>query len=84
MDESEYNALVKRLEIANGEIRRLEKEKDDLIRMNNILAAEKKQWMKQKQVQDMVIKMQLENSDNVVRKLQDEIRDIKKKYNIKD
>lgn len=50
----------------------------------SILEKEKRQWMQEKELQQNIIAHQLGNSDSVVQQLQDEIRNLKKKHNIRD
>lgn len=72
-----YNSLKETVKI-------LESKLDAAMRVNMGLEAEKRQWIQEQQNQQAIIAGQLTNSDSVVQQLQDEIRAIKKKYNIKD
>lgn len=74
-----YNSLKKRTS-------QLERQNKELLRMNDILVAEKKQWLQQKELQDQIISQHLatQGNDTVVEQLQNEIRRLKKEYNIKD
>jgi len=51
----DFDAVVARLNTANQEIRRLEGEVSKLQQGNAILVDEKKQWVQQKEMQDMII-----------------------------
>ncbi len=57
---------------------------NETVSLNETLVAEKKQWEQEKVVQQQIIAQQLGNNDSVVQQLQNEIREIKRKYNIKD
>ena len=82
--EKDYDALMKRYLAAQASLADLERQLKRAFNQIAILEAEKKQWEEQKVLQAQIIQQQLGNSDNVVRQLQDEIRRIKKQYNIKD
>ena len=82
--EKDYDALMKRYLAAQASMADLERQLKRAFNQIAILEAEKKQWEEQKVLQAQIIQQQLGNSDNVVRQLQDEIRRIKKQYNIKD
>ena len=82
--EKDYDALMKRYLAAQASLADLERQLKRALNQIAILEAEKKQWEEQKVLQSQIIQQQLGNSDNVVRQLQDEIRRIKKQYNIKD
>ncbi len=82
--EKDYVALMKRYLAAQASLADLERQLKRALNQIAILEAEKKQWEEQKVLQSQIIQQQLGNSDNVVRQLQDEIRRIKKQYNIKD
>jgi len=57
---------------------------DSLTNLVNVLKAEKVQWEAERSKQLQIITQQLSGSDDIVRKLQDEIRELRLKYNIKD
>ncbi len=57
---------------------------NEVISLNETLVAEKRQWVQEKIVQQQIIAQQIGNNDGVVQQLQNEIREIKRKYNIKD
>jgi CRISPR/Cas system-associated protein endoribonuclease Cas2 len=84
MTDADYEALLKRYNSCQKGLETLSEKIRNLETINAILTAEKNQWNEQKILQDQVIQHQLGNSDEVVKQLQDEIRKIKKKYNIRD
>ena len=63
MPETEKDALKKRLDVANKEILRLQTENTALIRANDVLISEKKQWELQKTVQEQIIQNSLNQSN---------------------
>ena len=76
--------LQQRIDSYGDAVVQLEAKIKLLTELNQTLEAEKRQWTEEKIKQQMIIQQQLGNSDDVVSQLQDEIRRIKKKYNIKD
>lgn len=73
-----YNDLLKRYTAAQETLRTLQRRLEEVIKKNEILKAESKQWENQKVLQNEVIQHQLGNSDSKVRELQDEIIELKK------
>ena len=80
--EEDYDALMRRYLATQESMAKLETLLNQANKQIEILSAEKNQWVQQKIMQDQIIQQQLGNSDSVVRQLQDEIRSIKKQYNI--
>lgn len=81
----DYDALKRRLDAANGEISRLLKENDSVKKMNEVLAAEKTQWVQQKAMQEQVIQSSLNQSNEKnnsmlqqIQSLNDEINRLKR------
>ena len=77
--QNDYDALKRLHDSVNLRIVQLESENKSLVQINEILVAEKRQWERQKALQEQVIAQQLGNSDGVVRLLQDEILGLKAK-----
>lgn len=78
-NDKDYKALKRLYDSTNEAIRRLEVENTELGKKLIILEAEKKQWLQQKIIQDQVIARTLRNSDDVIRRLQDEIGVLRKR-----
>ena len=66
--EQEYKDLLKRYDGSQETLRILTEKLNKIEQLNNILNAEKKQWEGDKVNQSEIIQLQLQNSDNVVRK----------------
>ena len=77
--QNDYDALKRLHDSVNLRVVQLESENKSLVQINEILVAEKRQWERQKALQEQVIAQQLGNSDGVVRLLQDEILGLKAK-----
>ena len=77
--QNDYDALKRLHDATNLRVTQLEGENKSLVQINKILVAEKRQWERQKALQEQVIAQQLGNSDGVVRLLQDEILGLKAK-----
>lgn len=80
MSEIDYKKLY---ESASDALAKKDADLEHAKQLNNVLNAEKKQWEQQKVMQDMIIKQQLEAADNTARGLQEELRILKQKHNIK-
>lgn len=63
-------------------LKSLEAENKYLKEQNEVMGKQKRQWEEEKIKQQMIIKQQLGNSDDVVRQLQKEIKSIKKKLRV--
>ena len=81
MPETEKDALKKRLDVANKEILRLTKENESLIHMNDVLIAEKNQWMQQKAMQEQIIQQSLAQSNEKNNSMLQQIQDLNGEIN---
>lgn len=78
-NDKEYKALKRLHDSTNEAMRKLEVENAELKKKLIILETEKVQWLQQKVIQDQIIARKLNDSDNVVRDLQDEICALREK-----
>ena len=83
---TEIDALKKRLGIANQEVERLSAENNALKNMNEVMSAEKVQWMQQKAMQEQIIQQSLgqsnEKNNSMLRQIEElnaEIRRLREK-----
>lgn len=78
---SVLDGLLKRLDSLNEAIVIIQEDNKRLQKLNDVLIAEKKQWILQRPMQEQIIAQQLQSSGLQTQKLQDEICVLRKKHN---
>lgn len=77
--QKDFDSLKRVHDSVNEKVLILQSENENLVRINKVLQAEKVQWDGQKALQEQIIAHQLGSGDDTVRKLQDEIIELKGK-----
>jgi len=73
----EYQALMRKYESAQAGLEEMDQKLQQVQQMNNMLNAGGKQWEQQKIMQEQIIQHQIGNSDGAVKKLEDEIIELR-------
>ena len=74
--------LQRKIDSLNDWINKLEAKIQFLEEIAHTNEAKERQWFTEKLKQQLIIQQQLKNSDDTTKALQDEIRDVKKKFKL--